>query len=94
MSELTLFVSATATVAQVEDAINKIKLPQGIDYVNVDDGMNERIGYGIAVDLYGPDADIAGIPYATTLSAALGGISVLTELQFFDAIDATENEMP
>jgi hypothetical protein len=85
MTEASLFVSAKASVAQVQAAVSKLGLPGGVDDVAVEP-CTPRLNHDVAVDMRGPEADEVAPRYAVQLAHELG-VSVFVDEQLYAAIE-------
>lgn len=77
MTESLIVVNKKATPEQVQAAVDRLGLPDGVRWINVIDDSPEYVGYQTEVWLHGPDADECDGEYARRLSEELG-VSVLT----------------
>lgn len=80
MTESLVVVSVKATPEQVQAAVDRLGMPDGVRWINVHDDSPEYVGYQTEVWLHGPDADECDVEYARRLGQELG-VSVLTNAQ-------------
>lgn len=85
MSESLVIVATTASPDQVQAAVDRLGVPDGVRWISVDGDAPEYVGYQTEVWLHGPDADELDVDYAHQLSDALG-VPVLTNAELEAAI--------
>lgn len=82
-----MYVSSAVAVDDVRAAVAALPKPAGVSMVVVDDTAAACLGHHIAVDLFGPDADLRADGYASRLAQKLSA-SVMTGPELDDQLRA------
>lgn len=87
MAEASVYVSTAVALKDIRAAVAALPKPAGVAVVEVDDSATECLGYQVAVDLFGTEADLRAKEYASRLSQKLSA-SVVTGSQLDERLGA------